>query len=1423
MSERESKPLLLEPEEQPVPAASSPRPVRSRLRRFFLRHLPLSLAGAFVLLVIAALASYFVASSARFENLVRERLITEIESLTGGRAEVAVFRWRLLHLEAEADGIVIHGTEDPGDVPYAQIGNLKAKVSILGVLNPHLRLRDLEIVQPRFHLIVYPDGSTNQPHPRNPKKSHQSLETLFQLRAGHVAIERGSLNFDDRAAVFDFQNRYAPLDFEASDVSLTTRYTLKAHDAPEFYRIEVGAKDLHLARQVPRKKNVAVEGTVAATVDFERDRLQLRNLTLAGRGTAIRNETLLVTGSLEDFTHPRWQAKIAGTLDMRLLEPITGYPDAPEGIAQVDLIAEGLAGVFDIDGGVHVMGGSYVGAGINARGVNLDARVHADRKQLLITQIAAHLRQGGQIEGSVDLEPWLPNASSFIARPPSAEATGSQGTRNVLVPATPWTILVNGKVAADFKDVTLDTILDIVCERPYRRLGIDALVNGPAKATWSNGDVKTISVDANLGLSPSVRIHQGESSATGAVDATYSQRTGAVDLRKLELHLPGSELEAHGMLGAYPVTSPSSINVDFRSRNLAEFDAVLRSLGFNRNGKSGIAALPLALTGEAGFQGSWTGSLVKPHLAGALKATGLTVEMPPGAGQSQPVHMDSIDVTGSYSPSEISIERAELARGNAKIALNGTLDATPEAEPEFDGNSTLHAHVEGSNVNVSDVQPYLVPAVGRRFPLAGEFDAQLQVDGPLRAPGGSGSLEMNNGSFNGEHFDHFRMQGVVADEELRITSAALNVAGGSVTASGNYDGKSKNFHLSAHGAGIALSRLDWVSQHKVDAVGELVLSLTGSGTIDDPHLEANAKVNDLALSGQTFGQFQLSAHTANRALICDASTQLQGAELNLHTSTTLEKEYQTNAQIRFSQFNVGALFEAAHIQTLSGQSALAGTISLNGPLAHPEQLRGEAQLRELAMTVAGVHLKSEGGLHATLAEGRIQLDPLRVTGEDTDLRAQGTMSIQGARQINVAAVGSINLRLAESVDPDLTASGITTFKVEAHGPLVHPVLAGSIEFQNGSMSLEDLPNGLSQLNGRLEFNQNRLEVKSLSAMSGGGLLNVTGFLSYQHGVYANLAVTGKEVHIRYPQGVTSLADAKLQLQGSQSNLLLSGDVLINRFATSPDLDLAALAAQAGAKVQTVAAPDSPSNHVRLDVHIVSSPQLSFQNAFAKLAGDVDLRVRGTLASPSLLGRVSVTEGSAMIAGTRYDLQRGDVTFTNPVRIDPVIDLSATAHVQDYDISLGLNGSLQKLSITYRSDPPLPEADVVSLLALGHTANQQRLYTQQQEQAISNPTTDALLGGALNATVSNRVQKLFGAGSVKVDPNYLGAFGNSTSRITVQEQLGRDVILTYATDVNTTSQQLLQAEVAINRHVSLVVARDESGVFSMVVKATRRYR
>jgi translocation and assembly module TamB len=58
---------------------------------------------------------------------------------------------------------------------------------------------------------------------------------------------------------------------------------------------------------------------------------------------------------------------------------------------------------------------------------------------------------------------------------------------------------------------------------------------------------------------------------------------------------------------------------------------------------------------------------------------------------------------------------------------------------------------------------------------------------------------------------------------------------------------------------------------------------------------------------------------------------------------------------------------------------------------------------------------------------------------------------------------------------------------------------------------------------------------------------------------------------------------------------------------------------------------------------------------------------------------------------------------------------------------------------------------------------------------------------------------------------------------VQQNLSRNVQVTYATNVNATAQQLIQAQVDITQSVSLLAVRDESGVFSLVLKVHKRYR
>ena len=162
-------------------------------------------------------------------------------------------------------------------------------------------------------------------------------------------------------------------------------------------------------------------------------------------------------------------------------------------------------------------------------------------------------------------------------------------------------------------------------------------------------------------------------------------------------------------------------------------------------------------------------------------------------------------------------------------------------------------------------------------------------------------------------------------------------------------------------------------------------------------------------------------------------------------------------------------------------------------------------------------------------------------------------------------------------------------------------------------------------------------------------------------------------------------------------------------------------------------------------------------------------------------------------------------------------------MENYDVTVGLHGTAANLKPTYRSEPPLSEADIFSLLALGRTQEEAQLYQEQQLQAGTDPTTSSLRGGALNATVSSRVSKLFGVGSVKIDPAFVGTLGNSTARITVQQQLSKQITLTYATNVNSSAEQLIQVQYDLTPNMSIVAARDETGVFSIVYKIRKRYR
>ena len=135
-------------------------------------------------------------------------------------------------------------------------------------------------------------------------------------------------------------------------------------------------------------------------------------------------------------------------------------------------------------------------------------------------------------------------------------------------------------------------------------------------------------------------------------------------------------------------------------------------------------------------------------------------------------------------------------------------------------------------------------------------------------------------------------------------------------------------------------------------------------------------------------------------------------------------------------------------------------------------------------------MKAAEPLRAQLHDGLVTVDSLHITGEETDMRAGGTVRVFGDANpqggaLNLKATGTINTAIAHTLDPDLITSGKITFDVAAGGRMKKPSLSGNVKFANVNAAVDGIPNGLSQMNGTLVFNEDRLDVQNLTAIGPG--------------------------------------------------------------------------------------------------------------------------------------------------------------------------------------------------------------------------------------------------------------------------------------------------------------------------------------------------
>src|SRR6185436_687225 len=104
---------------------------------------------------------------------------------------------------------------------------------------------------------------------------------------------------------------------------------------------------------------------------------------------------------------------------------------------------------------------------------------------------------------------------------------------------------------------------------------------------------------------------------------------------------------------------------------------------------------------------------------------------------------------------------------------------------------------------------------------------------------------------------------------------------------------------------------------------------------------------------------------------------------------------------------------------------------------------------------------------------------------------------------------------------------------------------------------------------------------------------------------------------------------------------------------------------------------------------------------------VYLSLSGDTQNPRVAGRITANSGTIFFRKDRYEVQRGVLEFPPETAIEPVVNLQAESEIAGYQVFVNLSGPLrdsEQLNATMRSNPALPQADVVSLITTGNLTN-----------------------------------------------------------------------------------------------------------------------
>jgi translocation and assembly module TamB len=932
---------------------------------------------------------------------------------------------------------------------------------------------------------------------------------------------------------------------------------------------------------------------------------------------------------------------------------------------------------------------------------------------------------------------------------------------------------------------------------------------GRVDLTFPGTDVKLASGTLTTRLSAEA----GETSAdripiTGEVSVRANR--GLFDIQAMNLQTPATRLNASGQ---FSFEGNSNLTVDLASSDAEELQTVLISSGLLPSVEEEMRIWNVGLAGRLAFNGNIRGSLESPDVTGRFELGSLLMKG---------IELGALSASITMNSAEIRIPDGRLTERDG-----GGMQFSLVAPRTGENNTSIEATLDRMNARA-----LLALSPNSNEQLAsdteGDLSGRINITGIPNAMSGSADLRLGPGKLGGEPLQAMTARATFTGANVNIESVDIRLAAGHIVASGNVNIETRDFDLQGRAENVQLARLAALASRPdmpaIAGVADVTAHVRGNlaAGFSGYQITLDGQVRDVTINGRAAGNVALVARTQNQRLNLTLTSNILGAPQVVAAEVNLADELlASRIETTFTNADLTNLFRIAVPGAgvrISGRAN--GTISASGNLVDDDNnfsfagLSGTARFSELSFRVEDIQLNATTPLEIGFTPNEINFKETRFTGPGTNIVISGTLASATGGSQNLNVNGNLNLRVLNGVSPDFFSSGTAQVAVNIRGSYEEPRVNGQASLDNASLSLllENERWTVANLRGGVRFTANQAQIDSLTGTLGGGRVSATGGALLDGFTVSAFRVNvhGDDVTVPFPPDFRSTLDADVEIRGSAREQLIGGLVTLRRTEYTQDIELADLInTRRGESIEEGAEIELTRTALFASLRVEGRNALVVRNNLADLVGSVSLQLDGPVNDPTISGRITATSGTLNFRNDRYDITRALLDLPPARNADPIVNIQAESQIRGYRVIVGLTGPLSQPQASVRSEPALPQADVVSLITTGQLSTgdtSASILAQSEVGAATSLLTDALI----NAPAQRATSKLFGLTRFEISPVIGGTAGSTpAARLTLGRRISKEVTVTYSTNVASDPNQILALEYRVSDRLSFVAQYEQA--------------